>query len=52
MADQDTIYRQRYLDLTMNEESYQNAVLRTKLLKSIRQFYWKNDFMEIETPVL
>ena len=52
MADQDTIYRQRYLDLTMNDQSYQNALLRTKLLKSIRQFYWKNDFVEVETPAL
>ncbi|MCD5382615.1 lysine--tRNA ligase [Candidatus Gracilibacteria bacterium] len=52
IQDQDAIYRQRYLDFTMNDKSYQNAVLRTKIVKAIRQFYWKNDFSEVETPVL
>jgi len=52
MADQDTIYRKNYLNLTTNDEAYNNALLRIKLLKSIREFYWKNDFLEVETPVL
>ena len=52
MADQDDIYRKNYLNIATNDKAYQNAVLRTKLLKSIRQFYWKNDFVEVETPVL
>ena len=52
VQDQETIYRQRYLDLIMNEESFDRFKFRSDFMKKIREFYWKNDFMEIETPVL
>ncbi len=52
IQDQDAIYRQRYLDLTMNEKSYQDAVFRTKFIKTLREFYWKKWFLEVETPIL
>jgi len=52
IQDQETIYRQRYLDLIMNEESFDRFKFRSEFVKAIREFYWKNDFMEIETPVL
>ncbi len=52
IQDRETIYRQRYLDLIMNEESFDRFKFRSDFLKKIREFYWKNDFMEIETPVL
>ena len=52
VTDQETLYRQRYLDMTMNEETYNRFLLRSKFLKVIREFYDKHGFIEIETPVL
>ena len=52
VQDQETIYRQRYLDLIMNEESFDRFKFRSDFTKAIREFYWKQDFIEIETPVL
>ncbi len=52
VQDQETIYRQRYLDLIMNQESYDRFVLRSKFVKALRDFYHENNFLEIETPVL
>jgi lysyl-tRNA synthetase class 2 len=52
VTDIETIYRQRYLDLVMNDESYKRLKLRSKFVKTLRDFYEKNDFIEIETPVL
>ena len=52
VTDKETIYRQRYLDLIMNEESYKRFLFRSKLIQTIREFYIKNDFIEIETPIL
>lgn len=52
VTDRETIYRQRYLDLIMNEESFDRFKFRSDFVRKIREFYWKNDFMEIETPVL
>jgi lysyl-tRNA synthetase class 2 len=36
----------------MNDESYKRFKLRSKFVKTLRDFYEKNDFIEIETPVL
>ncbi len=52
VTDKETIYRQRYLDLVMNNESYERFLFRSRFLKTIREFYWNNWFTEIETPVL
>ncbi len=52
VTDQETLYRQRYLDLIMNQDTYDRFLLRSKFLKVIREFYEKNGFLEIETPVL
>ncbi len=52
VQDQETIYRQRYLDMIMNEESFERFKLRSKFIKALRDFYHENDFFEIETPVL
>lgn len=52
ITDEETIYRQRYLDLIMNNESYNRFVLRSKFIKILRKFYDENDFFEVETPVL
>ncbi|MFC1599606.1 lysine--tRNA ligase [Patescibacteria group bacterium] len=52
VKDQETIYRQRYLDLVMNEETKKRFEFRSNFLRKLREFYWKNDFHEIEYPVL
>ena len=52
LKDQEQIYRQRYLDTTMNEESKNRFVLRSNLVRALREFYWEEGFMELETPVL
>ena len=44
-------YRQRYLDMTMNEESYNIFVMKSKILKALREFYRSRDFHEIETSI-
>ncbi len=50
--DQETLYRQRYLDLIMHEDTYSRMKLRSKFIKVLRDFYDNNEFIEIETPVL
>ncbi len=52
VTDEETIYRQRYLDMIMNDDSYNRLKLRSKFIKTLRDFYDENDFIEIETPVL
>ena len=50
--DKEAIYRQRYLDLIMNQDSYDRFLFRSKFLKALRNFYDKKWFIEIETNVL
>jgi len=45
-------YRQRYLDLNVNDEVKKDLLLRSKVVEIIRQFLINQDFVEIETPVL
>ncbi len=52
LADQETKYRQRYVDLVMNEDTRRTFKARTAAMSSIRRFMEKNDFMEVETPML
>ncbi len=52
VQDKEIIYRQRYLDLIMNDNSYKRFLFRSKFIKTVRDFYEKNNFIEIETPVL
>jgi lysyl-tRNA synthetase class 2 len=52
LADQETKYRQRYVDLIMNEETRRTFKARTAALSSMRRFMEKNEFMEVETPML
>lgn len=48
----ETRYRQRYLDLIANDESMKIAVLRSKMVSEIRNYFNKNNFLEVETPIL
>jgi lysyl-tRNA synthetase class 2 len=52
LANDDQIYRQRYLDLITDSRSRTRAITRTEMIKNIRQFLWSRDFREVETPVL
>lgn len=50
--DQDLRYRQRYLDLWTNPEVRNTFVLRSQIIKEIRNFFDHQNFMEVETPLL
>ena len=52
LTDTDTRYRQRYVDLIMNQESKETFIKRSQIIKEIRNFLDGRDFMEVETPML
>lgn len=52
IADIETKYRQRYLDLITNAESREKFKVRSKLVSGIRHYLEAHDFMEVETPML
>lgn len=52
LTDSEQIYRQRYLDLIVNEESRNRFILRSRIIEEIRKFLWSRDFVEVETPML
>lgn len=45
-------YRQRYLDLISNEDSYRRFVNRSKIIREIRRYLDSREYLEVETPVL
>lgn len=52
LKDQDIRYRQRYLDLIVNPDIKRTFVLRSKIIKSIRDYLDSLGFLEVETPIL
>ena len=52
LTDTDTRYRQRYVDLIMNEESKEVFIKRSKIISKIRSYLDGQGFMEVETPML
>ena len=52
LADQEIRYRQRYLDLIANDETKALFLLRSKLIKTMREFMDGHDFLEVETPMM
>ena len=50
--DRDLRYRQRYIDLIMNPEVKKTFIMRSKIIKEIRNFLDARDFIEVETPML
>lgn len=52
LTDIETRYRQRYLDLVMNEESRKVLVGRSRMVAFIRNYLQENGFLEVETPIL
>lgn len=51
ISDQDTRYRQRYVDLWVTEEARNTFVTRSKLMSLTRKWLEERHFMEVETPV-
>ncbi|MBL1416591.1 MAG: lysine--tRNA ligase [Moritella sp.] len=52
LTDQEMRYRQRYVDLIVNEESRNAFIVRSKLVTAIRNFMVSKDYMEVETPMM
>lgn len=52
LSDQETRYRQRYVDLIANPQVRDTFVMRTKIVQFIRNYLDGNDFLEVETPML
>lgn len=52
VEDVETIYRERYLDLIMNDESKQKFLFRSRFIREIRNYLDEAGYIEIETPIL
>ncbi|MBC8946137.1 MULTISPECIES: lysine--tRNA ligase [Xenorhabdus] len=52
LADQETRYRQRYLDLISNDESRKAFQIRSRVMSALRNFMISKNFMEVETPMM
>ncbi|QQD19257.1 lysine--tRNA ligase [Spongiibacter nanhainus] len=52
LQDQEIRYRQRYVDLIMNEDSRRTFAIRSKMISSIRNYLAQRDFVEVETPMM
>lgn len=52
LIDVETRYRQRYLDLIVNDNVRQTFILRSKIIQAIREFFDTQGFIEVETPMM
>ena len=52
LVDTESRYRQRYVDLIVNEKSRNVFITRSKIIEAIRQFMIQRDFLEVETPMM
>ncbi|MBE9527153.1 MAG: lysine--tRNA ligase [Proteobacteria bacterium] len=52
LSDQETRYRQRYIDLITNDDTRKTFVLRSKIVNYIRNFMIEKNYMEVETPMM
>ena len=52
LSDQETRYRQRYVDLVMNQEVKETFIKRSKIISYIRNFFEQRGFLDVETPML
>lgn len=52
LSDQEDLYRKRYLDMTMNPETYARFLFKSRFYQVLRDFYRENGFIEIQTPIL
>ena len=52
LSDQEMRYRQRYVDLIMNQASRDTFIIRTKVIDGIRRFLMARNYLEVETPMM
>ena len=52
LTNTDTRYRQRYVDLIMNQDSKQTLINRSKIIRAVRNYLDSQGFLEVETPML
>jgi len=52
LSDQETKYRQRYVDLIVNEDTKKTFLNRSKIISNMRGFMEEHEFLEVETPML
>jgi lysyl-tRNA synthetase class 2 len=52
LQDQEELYRKRYLDLTMNPETYKRFLFKSKFYHLLRTFYIQEGFVEVQTNIL
>ncbi len=52
LVDKEKLYRQRYLDLIANPDTKKRFEFRSNFIRYLREFYWSENFIEVETPVL
>lgn len=52
LKDAETIYRRRHIDLLVNRESRDRFINRIKIVDTVRSFFRRKDFLEVETPMM
>lgn len=52
ISNQELMYRERHLDLIMNDDTKKRFLLRSNFIKLMREFLWEKGFIEVDTPVL
>ncbi len=52
LKDPEKRYRQRYVDLIMNDDVRQIFIARSRVIQAIREFFMQHDFLEVETPMM
>jgi lysyl-tRNA synthetase class 2 len=52
LSDVERCYRQRYVDLIANQETRELFLMRSRIIKSVREFMDQNDYLEVETPMM
>ena len=52
LHDQEDLYRKRYLDMTMNPETYERFLFKSRFYQKLREFYTREWFIEIQTSIL
>ncbi len=52
ISNQELMYRERHLDLIMNDDTKKRFLLRSNFIKLMREFLWERGFIEVDTPVL
>ncbi len=52
LTDQELKYRMRYVDMIMNPETRKKLKTRSEIVRYIREFFYQNDYLEVETPMM